>query len=43
MPSTVTLLYPAVPFDLKYYLTSHMPMVEKAWKSKGLKSWQVSE
>lgn len=43
MSSTVTLLYPAVPFDLKYYLSSHMPMVQKTWSSKGLKSWQVSE
>jgi uncharacterized protein (TIGR02118 family) len=41
--STVTLLYPAVAFDLKYYLSSHMPMVQKTWSSKGLKSWQVSE
>lgn len=41
--ATITLIYPAVPFDLKYYLTSHMPMVQKTWASKGLKSWKVSE
>jgi uncharacterized protein (TIGR02118 family) len=43
MSATITLLYPTVAFDLKYYLSSHMPMVQKTWGSKGLKSWQVSE
>ena len=41
--ATIVLIYPAVPFDLNYYLTSHMPMVQKAWSSKGLKGWKVSE
>jgi hypothetical protein len=41
MPSIVTFLYPAVDFDLDYYLTSHMPMVQKKWASYGLLDWYV--
>jgi uncharacterized protein (TIGR02118 family) len=39
-------LYPAVDgatFDLDYYLTIHMPMVDKYWKDFGLKSWTVTK
>ncbi|KAG0653047.1 hypothetical protein D0Z07_0291 [Hyphodiscus hymeniophilus] len=43
MATTITLIYPAVDFDLKYYLNSHMPMVAKTWKNKGLTRWTVSE
>lgn len=28
-------------FDETYYNTSHMPLVEKHWKSFGLTSWKV--
>jgi uncharacterized protein (TIGR02118 family) len=28
-------------FDEAYYNTSHMPFVEKSWKSFGLKWWKV--
>lgn len=37
----MTVVYPAkegAKFDMDYYLKSHMPLVEKTWKSYGLKS-----
>ncbi|CZR55976.1 uncharacterized protein PAC_05864 [Phialocephala subalpina] len=38
----VTLLYPkSEKFDMNYYLTSHMPMAEKHFKSHGLTKYQV--
>jgi uncharacterized protein (TIGR02118 family) len=30
-------------FDKEYYLSTHMPLVEKHWKKHGLKSYVVSE
>jgi uncharacterized protein (TIGR02118 family) len=44
--ATVTLLYPvpaagAKPFDMDYYLSKHMPSVDKAWKSAGLQKWTI--
>jgi uncharacterized protein (TIGR02118 family) len=30
-------------FDLNYYLTSHMPLVQSRWTKNGLKSWEVIE
>jgi uncharacterized protein (TIGR02118 family) len=30
-------------FDKDYYLSSHMPLVEKYWKKHGLKSYTVTE
>ena len=43
--ATVTILYPAsaAPFDMKYYLGTHMPLVESKWSKFGLKSWHVTE
>ncbi|ORY15060.1 hypothetical protein BCR34DRAFT_198642 [Clohesyomyces aquaticus] len=44
--ATVTVLYPKnanSTFDLKYYLSTHMPMVGKAWTKHGLKNWSVTE
>ncbi|KAL2061403.1 hypothetical protein VTL71DRAFT_7676 [Oculimacula yallundae] len=45
MTVILTLLYPkgSKTFDLDYYLKTHMPMVDKAWKnsSAGLQKWQV--
>lgn len=41
-----TVLYPAesdATFDLKYYLNTHMPLVDKNWGSYGLKDWKVIE
>lgn len=28
-------------FDMNYYLTVHMPLVQKHWGPHGLKSWTV--
>lgn len=36
--------YPAVAgakFDMKYYIDSHMPLVNKNWKQYGLLDWRV--
>ncbi|KAJ9616479.1 hypothetical protein H2200_000198 [Cladophialophora chaetospira] len=30
-------------FDLKYYLSSHMPLVNKKWNEYGLKDWKIIE
>ncbi|KAH7399659.1 hypothetical protein BKA66DRAFT_407131 [Pyrenochaeta sp. MPI-SDFR-AT-0127] len=30
-------------FDKDYYVSTHMPLVEKHWKKHGLKSYAVSE
>jgi uncharacterized protein (TIGR02118 family) len=30
-------------FDKDYYLSTHMPMVEKHWRKHGLKSYAVTE
>lgn len=41
-----TVLYPAesdATFDLKYYLKTHMPLVDKNWGTYGLKEWKVVE
>ncbi|KAL2836414.1 hypothetical protein BJY01DRAFT_222025 [Aspergillus pseudoustus] len=45
MPAFLTLLYPNDPdakFNLDYYVKSHMPMVEKEFRTHGLRGWQVS-
>jgi uncharacterized protein (TIGR02118 family) len=39
MSITITVLYPNTRgsrFDLDYYLKTHMPLVEKNWRGKGL-------
>lgn len=45
MTVTITISYPRTspptPFDLDYYLSTHMPLVQEGWASKGLKSWSV--
>lgn len=28
-------------FDVDYYVSKHMALVEKAWKAVGIQSWQV--
>ncbi|KAI1118324.1 hypothetical protein F5Y14DRAFT_447200 [Nemania sp. NC0429] len=43
MTYTLSVLYPAgTKFNLDYYLTSHMPLVQKLWAPYGLKSWRVA-
>ncbi|KAJ9622340.1 hypothetical protein H2203_006558 [Taxawa tesnikishii (nom. ined.)] len=44
MPAQVTVIYPNEPnakFDMDYYLSTHMPLVQKLWGPQGLKSWTV--
>jgi len=42
MPTVVTVLYKqGTKFDMDYYRTTHMPLVQKKWAPYGLKSWQV--
>lgn len=38
--------YPAAAgarFDMKYYLSKHMPLVQSKWTSYGLENWSVTE
>lgn len=40
MPASITVLYPNVDdatFDMKYYTSSHMPMVQSEFKDYGFK------
>ncbi|RGP77709.1 ethyl tert-butyl ether degradation [Fusarium longipes] len=40
--ATVIIQYPSGhDFDVDYYLKTHMPLAEKTWKDKGLKSAEV--
>jgi len=44
MPTTITILYPSTAdakFDMTYYLSKHMPLVQKTWGPEGLKAWKV--
>jgi len=46
MSFNATVLYPATPdatFDLKYYISTHMPLAAEKWGSYGLKDWKVVE
>lgn len=50
MPSNqtteITILYPSgsdVKFDMKYYLSTHMPLVQEKWGPEGLLAWKVLE
>lgn len=40
--ATVTVVYPTGgTFDMAYYKSTHMPMVQEKWGKYGLKSWKV--
>ena len=44
MATTITVLYENVDdatFDLDYYLTKHMPLVDERFKPFGIKGWRV--
>ncbi|KAK5051622.1 hypothetical protein LTR84_003274 [Exophiala bonariae] len=44
MVAHATVLYPGdAQFDLKYYLSTHLPLCEKGWKELGLVDWKVIE
>lgn len=30
-------------FDMSYYLSVHLPMIEKAWGPYGMRSWRLNE
>ncbi|SMR42384.1 unnamed protein product [Zymoseptoria tritici ST99CH_1A5] len=41
-PATITVVYPqGGKFDMDYYKSTHMPLVQKKWSSHGLTSWKV--
>ena len=33
----------ALKFDMDYYLSDHMPLIEKAWSPFGMKSWSINQ
>jgi len=44
MVVVATVTYPNEPdatFDMKYYLSTHMPLVMDTWKSSGLQKYEV--
>ena len=44
MPATITVLYENVDdatFNLNYYLSAHMPLVDQKFKPFGIKGWRV--
>ena len=42
MPATVTVVYPqGAKFNMDYYMSTHMPLVQKKWGEFGLNSWKV--
>ncbi|KAF2473728.1 uncharacterized protein BDR25DRAFT_301872 [Lindgomyces ingoldianus] len=30
-------------FDMNYYLSGHMPLIDRAWGPYGLKSWSINQ
>lgn len=45
MAASVTVLYPNeadAKYDIDYYKTQHMPLMEKLWGKFGIKSWSVT-
>ncbi|KAI1811986.1 hypothetical protein GGS20DRAFT_560254 [Poronia punctata] len=44
MTYVVVVVYPAeAKFDMEYYLSSHMPLVQKSWAPQGLRGWKVAQ
>lgn len=46
MPVTAIVMYPNeedIKFDEKYYMETHMPLVESVWKKHGLDSWRITK
>ncbi|RAL00169.1 uncharacterized protein BO80DRAFT_425955 [Aspergillus ibericus CBS 121593] len=45
MAYTLTVLYPNetdAKYNLDYYISNHMPLVERHWKKYGIQSWSVT-
>lgn len=45
-PVIITVLYPNDPsthFDMSYYLSTHMPLVQKRWSAYGLTDWRITQ
>ncbi|KAI0594162.1 hypothetical protein F4775DRAFT_575041 [Biscogniauxia sp. FL1348] len=43
-PAILSVVYPAgTKFDMDYYLTKHMPMVQSQWQKYGMKGWKVAQ
>ena len=43
---TISVLYPrdeTSTFDMSYYLSTHIPMAERAWSPHGMLTWSVVE
>ncbi|KAG6005549.1 hypothetical protein E4U21_007875 [Claviceps maximensis] len=41
--ATITIFYPSGhDFDLKYYLQTHMRVVERNWRPQGLINWEIT-
>jgi len=45
-PFVATLLYPVPPpnmkpFDITYYINTHMTIAQKYWSPRGLRNWEV--
>ncbi|KAM5341985.1 hypothetical protein ACJ41O_015016 [Fusarium nematophilum] len=46
MAFTVTAVFPNVPdakYDIDYYLTKHMPLIQERWAKYGVKSWSATK
>lgn len=44
MATHVSVLYPrSAKFNMEYYLSTHMPLVQKSWASYGLKKYTVTQ
>jgi uncharacterized protein (TIGR02118 family) len=45
MSASITVLFPNEPdakYDIDYYKTHHMPLIEKLWGHFGITSWSVT-
>lgn len=45
MPASITVLFPNeadAKYDINYYKTHHMPLIEKLWGHFGVTSWSVT-
>lgn len=43
--NTITVLFPNEPdakYDIEYYVSHHMPLIERRWKRYGVQSWSVT-